>query len=392
MSHALPVRYVIDASDGRFPAARIDHVGMRCRSRSTRRWSARPRRCAPGRRRRGSSMPTAMRPRPPTRHLDRGKGPQSHRDVAGRRAGPAGRRRDLPRLRRSRFDLSLARIRRLGYDRGGARSPRRAGRAGGSRCRALRGGVRCLGRAPRRGDTEAELREVRYAATAALGLRATGHTASDQVETVLLRLLASGSTRGIRPGRVDGVVRPSCPVWREETHAYCAAHGLPARTMTNADTKRGLLRSRVLPLLEEIDPRARASLYALGEERPRLPRRLESTLVELLSSLGDPLRRPGERGSGDPGVRRASPRGTVSWGPWRLSSERTVSWSALGAPGTGSPDARRRCRISSWTPRSLAPIATPGRSSRQRAATSWGFRASPSPRLGGRLRATRRPT
>ena len=27
VSHALPVRYVLDAADGRFPAARIDHVG-----------------------------------------------------------------------------------------------------------------------------------------------------------------------------------------------------------------------------------------------------------------------------------------------------------------------------------------------------------------------------
>ena len=26
VSHALPLRYIIDASDGRFPAARLDHV------------------------------------------------------------------------------------------------------------------------------------------------------------------------------------------------------------------------------------------------------------------------------------------------------------------------------------------------------------------------------
>ncbi len=47
------------------------------------------------------------------------------------------------------------------------------------------------------GATEAELRELRYP-FAADRLRATGHTASDQVETVLLRLVSSGSTRGIK--------------------------------------------------------------------------------------------------------------------------------------------------------------------------------------------------
>ena len=96
--------------------------------------------------------------------------------------------------------------------------------------------------------TEAGLRELRYGATARFGLRATGHTASDQIETVLLRLLASGSTRGIRARRADGVVRPLLPLWREETEAYCAAHVLRTRSdSTNGDTKRGLI-PRVEPL------------------------------------------------------------------------------------------------------------------------------------------------
>jgi tRNA(Ile)-lysidine synthase len=173
------------------------------------------------------------------------------------------------------------------------------------------------------GSTEAELREGRYAATAGFGLRATGHTASDQVETVLLRLLASGSTRGIRPGRADGVVRPLLTVWREETHAYCAEHRLPVvEDETNAGTKRGLLRSRVLPLLEELDPRTRGSLYALGEERPRLPRRLEATLVELLSTHSGTGQV--DLGGGLRAVREYDElrlEGTVTWGPWRLRSE-----------------------------------------------------------------------
>ncbi len=173
------------------------------------------------------------------------------------------------------------------------------------------------------GNTEAELREGRYAATARFGSRATGHTASDQVETVLLRLLASGSTRGIRRIRDDGVVRPLLTVWREETRAYCDANGLAfVEDETNPETKRGILRSRILPLLEELDPRTRASLYALGEERPSLPRALERTLVELLSSQEGSA--SADLGGGMQAVREYDElrlRGTVTWGPWRLSSD-----------------------------------------------------------------------
>ena len=70
--------------------------------------------------------------------------------------------------------------------------------------------------------TEASLRDARYGATEGRGLRATGHTASDQVETLLYRIVSSGSTRGIRARRADGVVRPLLPLWREETEAFCA--------------------------------------------------------------------------------------------------------------------------------------------------------------------------
>ena len=64
--------------------------------------------------------------------------------------------------------------------------------------------------------TEAELRDVRYA-VARDRLRATGHTASDQVETILYRLATSGRATGIRARREDGVVRPLLTLWRDET-------------------------------------------------------------------------------------------------------------------------------------------------------------------------------
>jgi tRNA(Ile)-lysidine synthase len=171
--------------------------------------------------------------------------------------------------------------------------------------------------------TEAELRALRYEATAGRGLRATGHTASDQVETVLYRIVSSGSTRGIRVRRGDGVVRPLLTIWREETEGYCRANGLDWRTdPTNPSTKRGLVRERILPLLEELDPRARQSLLALGAERPRLPRRLEASLVELLSSLEGT--RAADLGGGLRAVRTYDTlrlEGVVEWGPWRLETD-----------------------------------------------------------------------
>ena len=172
--------------------------------------------------------------------------------------------------------------------------------------------------------TEAAMRDARYAVTAGLGLRATGHTASDQVETVLYRIVSSGSTRGIKVRREDGVVRPLLGVTRDETHAYCDEHGLPVRVdATNAGTARGLIRDEILPLLRELHPGADANLRALGEESPRLPRALERSLVELLSSRAGT--KAADVGGGVRAVReydRVRLEGAVEWGPWTLESDR----------------------------------------------------------------------
>ncbi len=172
--------------------------------------------------------------------------------------------------------------------------------------------------------TEAELRDERYRQTDGRGLRATGHTASDQVETVLYRLVSSGTTRAIKPRREDGVVRPLLSIWREETEAYCREHGLAFRVdSTNADTKRGLIRERILPLLRELHPGAEANLLALANTEPRLPRALEATLVELLASTAGT--KEADLGGGIRAVREYDVlrlEGTVEFGPWRLESTR----------------------------------------------------------------------
>jgi tRNA(Ile)-lysidine synthase len=172
------------------------------------------------------------------------------------------------------------------------------------------------------GNSEAALRTIRYEATAGYGLRATGHSASDQVETVLYRLVSSGSTKCIKPKREDGVVRPLLDVWREETAAYCDQHGLEYRIdSSNRDTKRGLIREEILPLLRRLHPGADENLLSLADERPRLPRGLEQTLAELLASREGT--KTADLGHGLRAVREYDDvrlEGSVRFGPWHIES------------------------------------------------------------------------
>jgi tRNA(Ile)-lysidine synthase len=191
---------------------------------------------------------------------------------------------------------------------------------------------------------EADLREVRYRLTEGRGLRATGHTASDQVETVLYRLVSSGSTKAIKVRREDGVVRPLLSVWRQETEAYCREHGLPFQTdSSNVDTKRGLIREEILPLLRQLHPGAEQNLLAISEERPRLPRALERTLAELFSSTAGT--KAADLGAGVRAVREYGTirlEGRVSFGPWHLESDRPGLAVRTRRPGDRLAGRRRK--------------------------------------------------
>jgi tRNA(Ile)-lysidine synthase len=171
------------------------------------------------------------------------------------------------------------------------------------------------------GETEARLRDLRYS-FAADRLRATGHTASDQVETVLYRLVSSGRPGGIKPKREDGVVRPLLTIWRDETEGYCHAVGLPFRVdSSNPDTKRGLIREQIVPLLRQLDERAERNLLALAEGRPsRLDALLATTEGSARVDLGGGLQavREYDRVWLEPGPVQL--KGEVRWGPWRISS------------------------------------------------------------------------
>ena len=172
------------------------------------------------------------------------------------------------------------------------------------------------------GATEDELRRIRYSFLTDR-LRATGHTASDQVETVLYRLVSSGVTGAIKAKREDGVVRPLLEIWRDETEAYCRAVGLDFRVDTsNRDTKRGLIRAEIVPRLRRLHPAAEVNLLRLAEER-------QSPLDDLLASTAGSKRL--DLGGGLTAVReydrvwleRTPVRleGEVRWGAWRIESQ-----------------------------------------------------------------------
>jgi tRNA(Ile)-lysidine synthase len=172
------------------------------------------------------------------------------------------------------------------------------------------------------GRTEDELRRIRYSFLTDR-LRATGHTATDRVETVVYRLVSSGVPSAIKAKREDGVVRPLLEVWRDETEAYCRAEGLEFRIdSSNPDTKRGLIRDEILPRLRELHPAADKNLLRLAEDRP-------SALDELLASAVGSKRL--DLGGGLTAVREydrvwlerapVSLEGEVRWGPWRIESQ-----------------------------------------------------------------------
>ena len=171
--------------------------------------------------------------------------------------------------------------------------------------------------------TEATLREIRYRLTEGLGLRATGHTASDQVETVLYRLVSSGNAKGIKPRREDGVVRPLLAIWREEAETYCGEHDLPfRRDSSNPDTKRGLIRDEILPLLRRLHPAVDENLLALVDAPSRLPRTLERTLAELLSETAGS--KSADLGHGVGATREYGTvrlEGRTRYGPWIVESD-----------------------------------------------------------------------
>ncbi len=187
------------------------------------------------------------------------------------------------------------------------------------------------------GNVQAWARDLRYAAAARAASRrgpataiAVGHTADDQVETILYRLASSPSRRALLGMRArDGaLVRPLLELTRAQTTAYCEARGLAWRDDVTNDGRRyarNRIRHDLVAALREVHPAAEANVLrlaaVLGEE------------AELLDALVDEQLDPPAAGlaAGAPAAGRTIP----------LERLRALA-PALAAPRR--PAARRRGR------------------------------------------------
>jgi len=107
---------------------------------------------------------------------------------------------------------------------------------------------------------------------------AVGHTADDQVETVLMHLLRGAGLAGLKGMAYRAVlaewdaslplVRPLLGCWRSEVLAHCQTHGLdPLWDASNADTTffRNRLRHELIPYLQDYNPQVKTVLWRMAQ-------------------------------------------------------------------------------------------------------------------------------
>jgi tRNA(Ile)-lysidine synthase len=147
---------------------------------------------------------------------------------------------------------------------------------------------------PPTGNLQAWARDVRYDAARAFAQRraaalATGHTASDQLETILYRLAASPGRRALLGMQAcdGGLIRPLLGVTREQTTAYCEERGLRWREDSSNDDERfarARVRHGLVPALRAVHPAAEANVLRTAQLL-----REESAWLEALvdAELGD---------------------------------------------------------------------------------------------------------
>ncbi|MGD2158441.1 MAG: tRNA lysidine(34) synthetase TilS [Anaerolineales bacterium] len=106
---------------------------------------------------------------------------------------------------------------------------------------------------------------------------AVGHNADDQVETVLMHLLRGAGLSGLKGMQFSTLpstwskniplVRPLLGVWRKEIEAYVKERNLePVFDRSNLDTTffRNRLRHKLIPYLEEYNPRIRDGIWRIA--------------------------------------------------------------------------------------------------------------------------------
>ena len=148
-------------------------------------------------------------------------------------------------------------------------------------------------RRPETGNFQAWARAERYGAAAQIAVArgadvAAGHTATDQVETILYRLASSPSRRALLGMRSrDGLlVRPLLEFTRAQTAAYCEDRALGWREDESNESPayaRNRVRAALVPALEAVHPGAQENVLALGQVLRDEAAVLDALVDELLS-------------------------------------------------------------------------------------------------------------
>ncbi len=134
---------------------------------------------------------------------------------------------------------------------------------------------------------EEAARLCRYGFFEGLGHKiATAHHADDNLETVLLHLLRGSGLRGLCgiPPKRGSFIRPLLGLSREQIQCYLKSQGLPwCEDRSNADLQftRNRLRHRVLPLLQQENPRLAATIG----KQSRLLRQEDALLDSMAGEL-----------------------------------------------------------------------------------------------------------
>lgn len=98
----------------------------------------------------------------------------------------------------------------------------------------------------------------------------TAHNFDDNAETVLYRIIKGTGTKGLAGicEHRDIFYRPLLTMKREDIEYYCKENNLnPNCDSSNTDTKykRNFIRHKIIPLLEEINPKVKESLNSLSD-------------------------------------------------------------------------------------------------------------------------------
>ena len=122
---------------------------------------------------------------------------------------------------------------------------------------------------------------------------AVGHTADDQVETILMHFLRGSGISGLKGMSHRSIIKtfdPSIPIvrpllntWREETTVYCAANGLRPHYDSSNDSinfQRNRIRHLLIPSLESYNPKFRDAVLRMSQS-------LKSDYSLLMETLED---------------------------------------------------------------------------------------------------------